>query len=94
MSSSSCCRTPPPPGLLCPLSLSVMTHPVSTPCGHNFERERIVQWIQEHKNCPIDNKILRENDLADNLDVASRVADYVHTKNRGCLCKSGHSSGV
>ena len=44
-----------PEEFLCPITQMIMRDPVTTICGHTFERESIVTWFRAHATCPYDN---------------------------------------
>lgn len=43
-----------PERFLCPISMTIMSHPVRTEAGHVFERQAIMEWIYFGKaTCPM-----------------------------------------
>lgn len=66
-----------------PISLTMMTDPVTDPCGHTFERANIVHWVQEHHSCPLSRRALEVTQLLPNLvvrealDLLPRMGDDV-----------------
>ncbi|KAH9599199.1 U box domain [Trypanosoma melophagium] len=62
------------PMLLCALTGNVMKDPVMCPCGHTFEQEAILAWIQQSGSiCPITGKPLTAAALKPNKDVAAMI---------------------
>jgi hypothetical protein len=63
-----------PSNYICPLTLHPMREPVNDGCGHCFEREAIVEWLEYHEMCPISRKPLHRSHLhpADALRVRIR----------------------
>jgi hypothetical protein len=53
----------PPSQYICPLTLQVMQDPFNDGCGHCFERDAIVNWLDYHAMCPISRKPLQFADL-------------------------------
>lgn len=43
---------------ICPITFVEIEHPVKTSCNHVFEKDFIIQWIRERKNCPLCRKEL------------------------------------
>lgn len=43
-----------PAEFYCPIKLNVMVDPVTLPCGHNFECDLIVPWLDLYNTCPLD----------------------------------------
>lgn len=42
--------------LICPITHDIIDIKFYLQCGHVFEKEAILPWIQEHKNCPMCRK--------------------------------------
>lgn len=56
--------------LICPISYALLEDPVVDTCGHTFEREMIVTWLQQHTTCPLArNHTLRVTELKTNYVV-------------------------
>jgi hypothetical protein len=55
---------PPPPALCCALTKSLMAVPVTSPYGHTFDQEAILEHLTNHANtCPITGKPLLPSQL-------------------------------
>ncbi|ORC90135.1 putative U-box domain protein [Trypanosoma theileri] len=66
------------PMLLCALTGNVMKNPVMCPCGHTFEHEAILAWLQQSGSiCPITGKPLTASALKPNKDVAAMIMKKV-----------------
>ena len=48
----------PPKNFVCPLTTEVMTDPVMTRNGPNFERKAILEWLENNDTCPVTNQPL------------------------------------
>ena len=56
-----------PDRFVCPLTLDVMTDPVMSRYGQSFERDAILQWLEEgHKECPCTRRPLGLRDIVSN----------------------------
>ena len=56
-----------PANWYCPLTLEVMTDPVMTVHGQNFERDAILEWLNQGNNsCPLTRKPLRPSMMVSN----------------------------
>lgn len=38
---------------ICPISMEIMEDPMSTSCGHIFDRKSIESWLNKQNICPI-----------------------------------------
>jgi U-box domain len=74
-SSTSFAMTTPmvPPGFICPMTLQLLREPVNDGCGHCFERDAIVTWLEYHEMCPISRKPLHASHLLPNAALCSRI---------------------
>eukprot|EP00471_Norrisiella_sphaerica_P012091 CAMPEP_0184505056 /NCGR_PEP_ID=MMETSP0113_2-20130426/52787_1 /TAXON_ID=91329 /ORGANISM="Norrisiella sphaerica, Strain BC52" /LENGTH=350 /DNA_ID=CAMNT_0026894725 /DNA_START=1483 /DNA_END=2535 /DNA_ORIENTATION=+ len=64
-----------PDDLRCPISLEMMTDPVSTKTGITYERKNIEAWLLRHDYDPVSRKILASKELIPNQFVKSRVLE-------------------
>ena len=63
-----------PQQYICPLTKSLMKDPVMTHDGHNFERNAILQHLDDHGDiCPITGKPLVPHDLVTNLGLKHEI---------------------
>lgn len=64
--------------LLCALTGTVMKNPVVSPYGHTFEKEDILNWLDQNGSvCPITGKPLTASQLVPNTAVAAKVMQQV-----------------
>lgn len=71
-----------PDDIKCPITLSLMWSPVTTPCMHNFGRAAMERWINDNggaANCPMCNTRVRADQLIDNPGLAQQVRLF-HTE--------------
>ncbi len=66
-----------PEELTCPISHDIMADPVTTMCGHTFERESITAWFRTRSTCPCDNTHLASKHLSPNFALKHAIAAYV-----------------
>ena len=53
-----------PEHFLCPISMTIMSHPMRTEAGHVFERRAILEWIYFGKaTCPLSRKPLHPSTI-------------------------------
>lgn len=63
---------------ICALSGHTMKNPVTSPYGHNYEREAIEQWFASKGHvCPITGKPLAPSDLTDNKALQGEIMQEV-----------------
>ena len=60
-------------------SMEVMRDPVSTPDGHTFEREDIVQWIRVSRTHPVTRAPLALSDLTPNRALKGAIDDFLRS---------------
>ena len=58
-------------------SMEVMREPVSTPDGHTFEREDIVQWIRVSRTNPVTRAPLALTDLTPNRALKGAIDEFL-----------------
>jgi len=54
-----------PPEIFCPISKNILLIPVTTKCGHVYEKKEIEQWVKINPICPICEKSIYISDLKD-----------------------------
>jgi hypothetical protein len=59
--------------LICPISNDIIKYPVSTKCGHNFDKYFILQWLEKKENCPICREKIKNDDLSVNEDIEEKL---------------------
>ena len=55
-----------PTELLCPITCSLLNDPVMTPDGHNFEKEKIYEWLKYKETNPLTQRRLTKKMLQPN----------------------------
>jgi U-box domain len=66
-----------PSEYLCPLSNVIMTHPLISRYGDNFERSAIYQWFDAGFNfCPITNHALTPSGLLPNIMLSQKIQKW------------------
>jgi len=68
--------------LECPITLSIMRHPVLAPDGHTYEREAITKWISQHGTSPQTRAYMRVDQLVPNRAIADLI-ELTESNNRG-----------
>jgi hypothetical protein len=69
-------QTVPPSNYICPLTLEVFDEPVNDICGHSYERDAILSWLEVHEICPISRKPLSRDDVLPNHALKSRIQQW------------------
>jgi U-box domain len=63
-----------PSEFVCPLTLEIMSDPVVSRYGKNFERNAILRWIGAgHDTCPLTRQLLRLSDLVTDHRLRLRI---------------------
>ena len=66
-----------PDEFICPITLQVMVHPLTTRSGKNFERAAILSWLGEGTGqCPLSRQPLRPSDLIPNRFLEAKIAKW------------------
>ncbi|KAG5490479.1 hypothetical protein JKF63_00599 [Porcisia hertigi] len=64
--------------LLCALTGSVMKNPVSSPYGQTYEKEAIMNWLEQNGSvCPITGRPLTATELQPNEAVATKIMQQI-----------------
>jgi hypothetical protein len=66
----------PPANYICPITLKLMQEPMNDGCGHCFDKEAIIDWLEYHGRCPISLKPLSLAELHPNQALASRIQQW------------------
>lgn len=72
---------PVPEEYICPLTLDVMTEPLLSKEGHNYEREAILSWVADHGTSPLTREALRPSQLVRNRTLETKIRFFL--KQRG-----------
>lgn len=62
-----------PQEFICPITLQVMVHPLTTRTGLSFERSAILDWLECYETCPLTRQPLRACDLIRNVPLEARI---------------------
>ena len=62
-----------PSEFICPITNEIMKHPLMTIHGHNFERDAIFEWLQEHSTCPLSRRELSVSKLVNNHALKEKI---------------------
>lgn len=65
-----------PDEFICPLTHEIMEHPLVTRQGFTFEREAIIQWIDETRSCPLTRKPLSISNLIHDRHLKARIEQW------------------
>lgn len=63
--------------LICPISGSIMKHPVITASGHTYDKDSIIQWFQNKNTDPITNQIVNTRILISNYNLQSSINAFI-----------------
>ena len=67
---------PTPEKFICPLTLDIMDEPVMTRWGHNFEKAALLNWLEDHQECPLTRKPLGLSDVASNKSLQALIKGW------------------
>jgi hypothetical protein len=62
---------------ICPLTLDIMSHPLLSREGHNYEREAIMNWVSEHGTSPLTRKFLKPSQLVRNRVLEGKIGSFL-----------------
>jgi U-box domain len=66
-----------PDEYVCPITMEVMTAPVQSIYGHNFEKDAIRIWLQDHSCCPLTRRPMRMHDLTSNKLLRADIGQWI-----------------
>lgn len=66
-----------PNRFLCPITMEVMTDPVMSRNGHNFERAAITDWLKTNSHCPQTRDPMSAGDLSPNRALKEEIEEWV-----------------
>ena len=80
-----------PSRFICPLTLELMTDPMMTRSGHNFERSAIITWLEQSDKSPLTREPLHLRNLVRNrsLQLEIRVWKYKVERQQQLQSKDG-----
>jgi len=81
LSSASQSLPRPPCNYICPLTLQLMNEPMNDGCGHCFDRDAIVAWLEYHEMCPISRKPITRRDLRPSRALRRRIRHWKRLHN-------------
>lgn len=83
-----------PDEFICPISHEIMSDPYTTPSGRSFQKEGIVQWVQENKKDPFNRASITEKDIVPNVALRFAIVDYKQmSEGKGSLLEIYHQRG-
>lgn len=62
--------------IICPITCEIANYPVKTNCGHIFEKEELLKWLEISSTCPLCRKKLlngKKKDTTVNLNLNYNV---------------------
>jgi hypothetical protein len=65
-----------PEEFICPLTLEVMTIPMMTRTGQNYERDAILCWLKKHSHCPMTRQTLSLRDCVINSALRLKIQNW------------------
>lgn len=70
-----------PPEYICPITMEIMTDPVSCSDGHTYERKAIAQWFTQNVTSPKTGLPLPNKNLVPNHSLRALIRDFVAKRN-------------
>ena len=79
-----------PDELCCGISKELFRHPLTSECGHTFEKKGIYRWLGRMKSrpCPLCRKPLAKEGLTLNVGLQAKAAEWRTTSTRLCQAVS------
>ena len=76
-----------PEHFVCPLTLEMMTDPLVSKHGHNFERKAVLKWLEKgNTTCPITRQPLTMSMLIPNVSLRLRIKAWKSANEVAQLC--------
>lgn len=76
--------------LKCPITMQVMTDPVTCPSGHTFEKAAIQKWLKSSKTNPLTREPLFPHDLFPNKALKKRAEELRAAFAEFTVAEDGH----
>ena len=76
MASTSAARSDVPPSFICPISLEVMTDPVTAADGHSYEHSEIKRWLQNSDLSPQTGALLPNKQLTRSHALRNAIEEF------------------
>ena len=68
-----------PEWALCPISTEIMVDPVATRYGHSYEKDALVDYIEDHEKDPTENMPLTLSDMFPNRQLQEAIMIWQKT---------------
>ena len=82
----------PPPAFVCPLTLEMMSDPVTAADGHSYEKKAIEHWLQSSRISPLTGGELSNGTTTSNHALRNAIEDYRAAKELDKVSKNMTSS--
>lgn len=77
-----------PDEFICPITLECMRRPLMDQTGRSFERYAILNWLKEHRSCPVTRKPMRPSGLISNRALELKI--WCWKESQGIECDEIH----
>ncbi|EKX47443.1 hypothetical protein GUITHDRAFT_53498, partial [Guillardia theta CCMP2712] len=64
----------------CPITMEVMSDPVTSCDGHTYERSSIETWFRQNASSPLTGAVLGSKSLLPNIALKNAIQEW-HTQN-------------
>ncbi|EKX31328.1 hypothetical protein GUITHDRAFT_75562, partial [Guillardia theta CCMP2712] len=64
------------PSFICPISMALMTDPVTCCDGHTYQRSSIETWLRHRLSSPLTGALLPSDHLVPNLALRSAIQEW------------------
>jgi hypothetical protein len=81
-----------PDEFICPLTLEIFKIPMVTRYGHNFEKDALLHWLEQHNQCPLTRYPLSLNDGIINRSLLSKINVWKQAQRGHHHCQQQHDN--
>jgi U-box domain len=67
-----------PVSFICPITLSLMLHPLVNRAGHTFESEAILAWVKKTRQCPLTRQPMGPSDFIRDRTLELKLKAFRH----------------
>ena len=82
MANTSASNADVPPSFVCPLTLEVMSDPVTAADGHSYEHEAIAKWLQSSSLSPLTGQRLQHKHLTRSHALRNAIQEHEQAQAR------------